>query len=64
MSELQVETQAQCHEVAHGYWINGEINDKKFEDARLRLKVVLGQLVRALAWSARTGPIPRPPTDS
>ncbi len=49
MTESQVAAQFHRHEPGHDCWINDEIADNTFKDARLarRLKVLLGQLARA-----------------
>lgn len=49
MTESQVAAQSHRHEAGHDCWINDQIADNTFKDARLarRLKVVLGQLARA-----------------
>ena len=49
MTESQVAAQSHRHEAGRDCWINDEMADNTFKEARLarRLKVVLGQLARA-----------------
>ena len=49
MTDVQVAMQAERCEARRGHWINDEIEDTTFKDARLarRLKVLLGQLASA-----------------
>ena len=50
MIDLRATTHAQYPEVGHDHWINSEIDDNAFVDARLarRARVLLGQLAQAL----------------
>jgi Transposase DNA-binding len=49
MIDWQATMQAQHPEVRHDHWINSEIDDNAFADARLarRVRVLLGQLAQA-----------------
>ena len=49
MIDLRATTHAQHREVGHDHWINSEIDETAFADARLarRVRVLLGQLAQA-----------------